>query len=64
MTSNTRWTRVLAVCACASFAFQPWRKRHSEKQAHKAQLHEWENEGGNLAPAPEVSPTVLTAGSP
>ena len=61
MTSNTRWTRLLA--ACASFAL-PWRKRHNEKKAHKAQIHEWENEGGNLAPAPEVSPTVLTAGSP
>ena len=63
MTSYTRWTRLLAVCARASFVL-PWRKRRNEKQAHKAQLHEWENEGGNLAPAPEVSTTVLTAGSP
>ena len=63
MTSNTRWTRSLAACAGASFVL-PWRKRHNEKKAHKAQIHEWENEGGNLAPAPEVSPTVLTAGSP
>jgi len=63
MTSNTRWTRLLAVCARASFVLR-WRKRHSEKRAQKAQLHEWENEGGNLAPAPEVSTIVLTAGSP
>ena len=63
MTSNTRWTRLLTACAGATFAL-PWRKRHNEKQAQKAQLHEWENEGGNLAPAPATPTTVVTAGSP
>jgi len=32
MTSNTRWTRLLAVCARASFVLRH-RKRHSEKRA-------------------------------
>ena len=63
MTSSTRWTRLSALFARASFAL-PWRKRRNEKQAHKAQLHEWENEGGNLAPAPAVPTTIVTAGSP
>ena len=63
MNPDTRWTRLLAVCDRVTSAL-PWRKRHNERQAHKAQLNEWENEGGNLAPPPEVPPAVLTAGSP
>lgn len=38
-------------------------KRYREKQAHRAELHEWENEGGNLAPAPQARDTVETTGS-
>jgi hypothetical protein len=46
-------------------AFATWahRKRHTEKQAHKAVLHEWENEGGNLAPPPATAEPLVTAGS-
>ena len=36
-------------------------KRYQEKQAHKAELHEWENEGGNLAPASEALNTTGSA---
>jgi len=32
--------------------------RGDKKRVHKAQLHEWENEGGSLA---QVSPAVATA---
>ncbi len=49
---NTFRTRLLATCGGAAFASRLWRKRHNAKEAHKALPHEWENEGGNLAPAP------------
>jgi hypothetical protein len=55
MTTQTLWTRLLAACG--------WGKRDEENQAHIADLREWENEGGNLAPAPEVSKSVPTTGS-
>jgi hypothetical protein len=66
MISNTGWILLLAACgAAAATAFTAWtrRKRHTEKQAHKAVLHEWENEGGNLAPPQETAAPVVTAGS-
>jgi hypothetical protein len=64
MTINTLWILLLAGCGAAAVAFsvQMRRKRHDEKQAHKADLHEWENEGGNLAPSPEAPATRLTTG--
>jgi hypothetical protein len=62
MTIQTRWTRLLAACG-GGFASRLWGKRDDEKQAHKADLREWENEGGNLAPAPEVSKPVHTTSS-
>ena len=55
MTINTLRYRLSAACANAALDFRPWRKRHIENQAHKADLRDWENEGGNLAPAPEAS---------
>ena len=63
MTINTLWTRLLAACGGAAFPALLRSKRYKEKQAHKAELHEWENEGGNLAPAPEAPNTILTTGS-
>ena len=45
-----RWAKLFAACGGAAFASLLRRKGHNEKQAHKAELHEWENEGGNLAP--------------
>jgi hypothetical protein len=63
MTIHTLRARLLAACGRAALAFRPWRKRDLEKQAHKADLREWENEGGNLAPAPEAPKTILTASS-
>jgi hypothetical protein len=63
MTINTLRARFLAACGSAALAFRPWRKRDIEKQAHKADLREWENEGGNLAPAPEAPQIAPTTGS-
>ena len=66
MISNTGRILLLAACgAVAANAFATWahRKRHTEKQAHKAVLHEWENEGGNLAPPPQAADALVTAGS-
>ena len=39
----------LAACAGLIATFQLLRKNGDDKQAHKSQLHDWENEGGNLA---------------
>lgn len=53
MTINSRWIWMLAACgAIAALTAQVRRKREIEHLVHKANLHEWENEGGNLAPAP------------
>ena len=63
MNIDIRWAKVFAACEGAAFASLLRRKRHNEKQAHKAELHEWENEGGNLAPSPEATDTLVTTGS-
>ena len=63
MSIATRWPILLAACGGAALATLLRGKRHKEKQAHKAELHEWENEGGNLAPAPEAPETPVTTGS-
>ncbi len=66
MKRNIGWILFLTACgAAAANAFATWthRKRHTEKQAHKAVLHEWENEGGNLAPPPATADPLVTAGS-
>ena len=57
MTIDTLWTRLLGACGHAAFASRLWRKRGNEKDAHKAGLHEWENEGRNLAPARHPKPS-------
>jgi len=68
MSVDKRWTILLAAIGGAAFALSlssgRKRKRQVEKVAHKADLHEWENEGGNLAgpiatPAPGLAPAPL-----
>jgi hypothetical protein len=63
MSILTRWPKLLATCAGAAFATLLWSRRNKEKRAHKAELHEWENEGGNLAPSPKASDALVTTGS-
>jgi hypothetical protein len=63
MNIDIRWAKLPAACGGAAFASLLRRKRHNEKQAHKAEFHEWENEGGNLAPSPEATDTLVTTGS-
>jgi hypothetical protein len=60
MNIDKGWIVLFAACGGAAVASLLRSKRHNEKQAHKAELHEWENEGGNLAPPPEV---LVTTGS-
>ena len=38
-------------------------KSQSSKASHKAELQQWETEGGTLAPSPEATDTVVTTGS-
>ena len=59
MSIDTRWTSLFGGIGGAAFASWLRRKLHSEKQAHKAELQEWENEGGNLAPSAAVPDTLL-----
>ena len=63
MNIDIRWVKLSAACGGAAFASLLRRKRHNKKQAHKAELHEWKNEGGNLAPSPEATDTLVTTGS-
>jgi hypothetical protein len=65
MNIDKRWIVLFAACGGAAVASLLRSKRHNEKQAHnaahKAELHEWENEGGNLAPPPEALVTTRSA---
>ena len=63
MNIDIRWVKLSAAFRGAAFALLLPRKRHNEKQAHKAELHEWENEGGNPAPSPKPTDTLVTTGS-
>jgi len=63
MKISTRWAVLLAACGAAAFVSWLERKRHNEKQALKADLHEWENEGGNLASPPKATNRLVTTGS-
>jgi len=38
-------------------------KRERTKPAHKAELQQWENEGGNVAPPPDAADTRVTTDS-
>jgi hypothetical protein len=54
----TRWPVLPAARGAAVFGTLLRTKRYKERKAHKAELHEWENEGGNLAPSPKVPDTL------
>jgi len=55
MNNDIRWVKLSAAGGGITFASLLRRKRHNERQAHTAEVHEWENEGGNPAPSPEQS---------
>ncbi|HEY2967185.1 MAG TPA: hypothetical protein VGK75_02360 [Casimicrobiaceae bacterium] len=59
MNIDTRWTMFFAGKGRAAVASWLRRKLHNEKQVRNAELQEWENEGGNLAPSPAVPDTLL-----
>ena len=63
MNINARWAKLFAACGGAAFASLWRRKHHNEKHAHKAELHEWENEGGNLAASQKAADPLVTTGS-
>ena len=63
MNIDIRWAKLFAACGGAAFASLLRRKRQNEKQAHKAELPERENEEGNPAPSPEATDTLVTTGS-
>lgn len=63
MNMDNRWTKWIVACVGAAFASLLWRRRHNETQADRAELHEWENEGGTLVPPPEAIDSRVTTGS-
>jgi hypothetical protein len=63
MNIHIHWAKLFAACGGAAFALLLRRKRLNEKQAHKAELHEGENEGGNPTPSPEATDALVTTGS-
>jgi hypothetical protein len=67
MSVDKRWTVMLAACggAALALAFSSRRKhkRGVERKAQKADLHEWENEGGNLAPPLTLPDSAVAADS-
>jgi hypothetical protein len=75
MSIDIHWSRLLAVVGGAALASRLARGRDNgrdnrggrdtdnEKPAQKAELHDWENEGGTPAPSPEATDAIVTAGS-
>lgn len=63
MNVGTRWSMLIAPLRRPIFAGLLYSKRESTKQAQKAELQQWENEGGNVAPFPEAADTRVTTGS-
>ena len=53
----------LAACAGLVFASRLLRKNRDGRQSDKLELHDWENEGGNLAPSTEPSDSRATTAS-
>ena len=63
MNIDIRWAKLFAAWGGAAFGSRLQRKRHNERQAYKTELHDWENEGGNLAPSPEATGNRVITGS-
>jgi hypothetical protein len=64
MISNRFFYVSLAVAGCTAAAYAIGRRtRQIEKQQHKEELRNWEDEGGNLAPseAPAIAPPAAAA---
>ena len=63
MNNDIRWAKASSACGVITFASLLRRNRHNGKQAHKAELNEWENEGGSVAPSPAATDNLVTTGS-
>ena len=62
MNMYRRCATLFAAPGGATFVWRPHRKIHEEKQAQKAELQDWENEGGTLAPSVGASDWRVTTG--
>ena len=63
MNIYSRCAMLFAACGGADFVSRLLPKRHKEKQAPKAELQDWENEGGTPAPSVDASDWHVTTGS-
>lgn len=48
MNTQTRWASLVATCGPVASLLR--RKRSGRQEPRSSELHEWQNEGGNLAP--------------
>jgi hypothetical protein len=64
MSNDIRWARLSSACGPITLASLLRRNRNDAKQAHKAELNEWENEGGSVAPSLAATVTLVVAGQP
>ena len=61
MDNDIRWGRLPSACGVITFASLLRRNRNTVELAHKAELNEWENEGGNVSPSRTATDTRTTA---
>ena len=55
MNIANRWTLLAAALAAGYLASRLRQKRRNDRTAYKAELNEWENEGGNVAQPPGLA---------
>jgi hypothetical protein len=70
MNTNKRWTTLLALTLSAAIVgafastIRRRRARVAHHEQHQANLKDWENEGGNVAPTANPAPIAVTATQP
>jgi hypothetical protein len=63
MNVSVVWSKLTAPLRRPIFAELLGSKRENSKRAHKAEMQQWENEGGQLEPVPEAADSRVTTGS-
>ena len=63
MNNDIRWAKLPSACGVITFASLLRRNRDHGKQAPKAELNEWENEGGSAEPSPTATDALVTSRS-
>jgi hypothetical protein len=59
----SRCATLFGAAGGTAFVSRLRRKSRAERQAHKTELQDWENEGGTQAPSPDPPDWRVTTGS-